>query len=67
MPTRGTVARRVRGISGPLWAKYDIACREVNGSTDRSADIRRHVEAVVAEWEQRQESTCPAAAEVSGT
>jgi hypothetical protein len=59
MPTKGTDPRRVRGIPDDVWAKYEIACREVNGSTDRSADIRAHVFATVAEWEKRQADTDP--------
>lgn len=45
--------RQIRGISDELWADYEQACKEVNGSADRSDDIRKHVEAVVAEWKRR--------------
>ncbi|GAA0567438.1 hypothetical protein [Actinomadura livida] len=53
MPTPGSTQRKFRLADDALWAEYDQACRDINGSTDRSDDIRKHVEAVVAEWKQR--------------
>ncbi|MEU9025044.1 hypothetical protein [Actinomadura sp. NPDC048394] len=56
MPTPGSPQRKFRLADDVLWAEYDQACRDINGSTDRSDDIRKHVEAVVAEWKKRRQA-----------
>ncbi|WUH97709.1 hypothetical protein OHR68_29905 [Spirillospora sp. NBC_00431] len=56
MPTPGSRQRKFRLADDVLWAEYDQACRDINGSTDRSDDIRKHVEAVVAEWKKRRQA-----------
>ncbi|WP_412520819.1 hypothetical protein K8Z49_22945 [Actinomadura madurae] len=56
MPTPGSPQRKFRLADDVLWAEYDQACRDINGSNDRSDDIRKHVEAVVAEWKKRRQA-----------
>lgn len=56
MPTPGSPQRKFRLADDVLWAEYGQACRDINGSTDRSDDIRKHVEAVVAEWKKRRQA-----------
>ncbi|GAA4364409.1 hypothetical protein GCM10023088_08620 [Actinomadura verrucosospora] len=57
MPTPGNPQRRFRLADDVLWDEYGEACREVNGSADRSDDIRKHVVAVVAEWKKRRQAS----------
>ncbi len=56
MPTPGSPQRRFRLADDALWAEYHQACRDINGSANRSDDIRKQVEAVVAEWKKRRQA-----------
>ncbi|GAA1846185.1 hypothetical protein [Actinomadura bangladeshensis] len=57
MPTPGSPKRTFRFAGDALWADYGQARHDVNGSADRSDDIRKHVEAVAAEWKKRREKS----------
>ncbi len=52
MPTAGTPARRVRGISDEDWADFDKLCRELYG-IDRSERIRWLIANDLAEYRNR--------------
>lgn len=50
MPTKGTPGVKIR-IDPELWARYEAACTALGYGT-RSDDLRRRVEAVVAEYDK---------------
>lgn len=53
MAGKGSTHRRFRLDDDALWKDYAAACVEIHGSTDRSDDLRAHIDRTVAEWRRR--------------